>query len=231
MVFSNSRHLSSIKQERELTKLCFSKSQSNATWYAEPLHQRNRNVYLIYSKWKPNQGASCRAQEWNGYNHISSFKVSIYFHFFPKGFPQWCGNVPVSQEYSRSFRRQAATNNRWVWDKEAQCVGLDREALGFFSPYQMCFRHSFVYSCFWVGKRRHLLNLLIRLKYFKSLYTLHTTHRILGAPNFYYNSNLVLVNPTGSWHCQFLPVLKGWKILINSHVPGSDNTEICVKFS
>ena len=151
--------------------------------------------------------------------------------FFPRVFPQWCGNVPVSQEYSRSFRRQAATNNRWVWDKEAQCVGLDREALGFFSPYQMCFRHSFVYSCFWVGKRRHLLNLLIRLKYFKSLYTLHTTHRILGAPNFYYNWNLVLVNPTGSWHCQFLPVLKGWKILINSHVPGSDNTEICVKFS
>ena len=116
MIISNSRHLSSIKQERELTKLCFSKSQSNATWYAEPLHQRNRNVYLIYSKWKPNQGASCRAQEWNGYSHISFFKVSIYFHFFPKGFPQCCGNVPVSQEYSRSFRRQAATNNRWVWE-------------------------------------------------------------------------------------------------------------------
>ena len=108
-----------------------------------------------------------------------------------------------------------------VRDKEAQCVGLDREALGFFSPYQMCSRHSFVYSCFWVGKRRHLLNLLIRLKYFKSLYALHTTHTILGAPNFYYNLNLVLVNPTGSWHCQFLPVLKGWKILINSPVPGS----------
>ena len=70
--------------------------------------------------------------------------------------------------------------NVWAWIET-------REALGFFSPYQMCFRHSFVYSCFWVGKRRHLLNLLIRLKYFKSLCALHTTHRVLGAPNFYYN--------------------------------------------
>ena len=152
------------------------------------------------------------------------------FPLFSQGFsPNDVGMCQSVKSIAGVLWDRPPPNNRWVWDKEAQCVGLDREALGFFSPYQMCFRHSFVYSCFWVGKRRHLLNLLIRLKYFKSLYTLHTTHRILGAPNFYYNSNLVLVNPTGSWHCQFLPVLKGWKILINSHVPGSDSTEICVK--